>query len=54
MDNDSVQWVKKRKKKEKNEDVVKKKKVHGEEHVNHVGKSVAAKRVGNDCKFIKN
>lgn len=50
MDIKSTPWPCKRSRKVKKADVIKEKKVKGEEHVNHVGKLIPAVEVGPDCK----
>ncbi|KAF6208302.1 hypothetical protein GE061_016756 [Apolygus lucorum] len=47
---ETFSWPKKRKKVGRKENAVKKMKVEGCEHVNHVGKRVPAKQIGPDCK----
>lgn len=42
----------KRKRKEKKENIIKNKKVKGEEHINHKNKLVAARKIGPDCRFV--
>lgn len=40
----------KKKRKERKQSQIKKKKVLGEEHTNHVGKAIPARKTGPDCK----
>lgn len=49
-ENHKTHWHKKQQKKTKKEDAVKSKKVAGEEHINHVGRFIAARITGPDCK----
>lgn len=48
----SENWPLKRVRQERKSSVIKRKKVLGEEHVNHVGKSVPKVVVGEDCRYV--
>ena len=48
--NDGSVFNKKRERKGRKEDCIKKLKVEGKEHTNHVEKCVAAKQIGDDCR----
>lgn len=49
---DASEWPKKRQKSVKKESIIRDKKVHGEEHVNHVGKMVRKRKTGEDCRYV--
>lgn len=52
MNDKDALWPQKRAKVVKKECKIRDLKVHGEEHINHVGKLVPARRTGNDCRFV--
>lgn len=54
MDVESDQnWPLKKRRKERKSCEIKEKKAHGEEHINHVGKTVPKVVTGEDCRYVK-
>lgn len=43
-------WKRRHENRIKKEEVIKQQKIKGQEHINHVGKLVAARQVGPDCR----